>query len=182
MRKIILTFGLISGAIMSVMFLITMPFHETLLKNGGGLILGYAGMVAASLLIYFGVRRYRDTIAGGSISFGRAFLVGFAISLIAGMCYTATWEVIYFGFGSNFTAEYQAQQLENARKKGATPAELEKMRVDGEKFAKSYENPLFNIAITMMEPLPVGLLGALISAAMLRRKRVGVSAEGLVSA
>ena len=33
-----------------------------------------------------------------------------------------------------------------------------------------YQNPLVNMAYTFMEPLPVGLLIALISAAILRRK------------
>lgn len=180
MRKIVLTFGLISGLIMSVMLVAAIPFHDTLLENGGGLIVGYASMVAASLLTYFGVRRYRDMVAGGSISFGRAFGVGLAIAMIAGLCYTATWEVIYFGFDSDFAEQYSAQQLESARKAGATPAELEKKRAEGEKFAQMYKNPLYNIAMTYMEPLPVGLLGALVSAALLRRRAGSASQAGVV--
>jgi hypothetical protein len=35
---------------------------------------------------------------------------------------------------------------------------------------QSYQNPLVNMAYTFMEPLPVGLIITLISAAMLRRK------------
>ncbi len=180
MRKIILTFGLISGFIMSVMLVVAIPFHDTLLENGGGLIVGYASMVAAALLIYFGVRRYRDTVAGGSVTFGRAFGVGLAIALIAGLCYTATWEVIYFGFDSDFAEQYSKTQLESARKAGATPAELEKKRLDGEKFAQMYKNPFYNFAMTFMEPLPVGLLGALVSAALLRRRSGGGTQAGLV--
>ena len=34
----------------------------------------------------------------------------------------------------------------------------------------SYQNPLVNMAYTFMEPLPVGLIITLISAAVLRRK------------
>jgi len=33
-----------------------------------------------------------------------------------------------------------------------------------------YENPLYNAAITFLEPFPVGVLMTLISAAVLRRK------------
>jgi hypothetical protein len=36
--------------------------------------------------------------------------------------------------------------------------------------AELYQNPLVNMAYTFIEPLPVGLLMTLISAAILRRK------------
>jgi hypothetical protein len=35
MRKIVLTFGLIAGAILSVMMLITMPFHDQIGFDNG---------------------------------------------------------------------------------------------------------------------------------------------------
>jgi hypothetical protein len=40
-----------------------------------------------------------------------------------------------------------------------------------EKFAVMYRNPFYNAAFTIMEPLPVGLIVALISAAILSRRR-----------
>jgi hypothetical protein len=39
------------------------------------------------------------------------------------------------------------------------------------KFKQLYENPFFNAAITFLEPLPVGLIMTLISAAILRKRR-----------
>ena len=39
-----------------------------------------------------------------------------------------------------------------------------------------YKNPLINIAITFLEPLPVGLLFTLVSAGVLSRKRRDQSA------
>jgi hypothetical protein len=41
-----------------------------------------------------------------------------------------------------------------------------------------YQNPLVNMAYTFIEPLPVGLLITLISAAVLRRKASVESAPG----
>jgi hypothetical protein len=38
------------------------------------------------------------------------------------------------------------------------------------KFQEMYENPLFNAAMTFIEPFPVGLVITLISAAILRKK------------
>src|SRR5437763_10610748 len=78
MRKIVLTFGLIAGAVLSAMMVVTLPFEHRF-GNDVGLLVGYTTMVAASLLIYFGVRRYRDTVAGGRVRFGRALVVGLLI-------------------------------------------------------------------------------------------------------
>ena len=54
MKKTVLTYGLISGAIGAVLLLAHVPFMD-----GGtqGLIFSYAGIVLSALLIFFGVLR-----------------------------------------------------------------------------------------------------------------------------
>lgn len=170
MKKTVLTFGLISGLVLSVMMIATVPFQDQIGFDRGEVI-GYASMVAAFLLVYFGIRSYRDNVVGGTVRFGRAFAVGALIALIASACYTATWEVIYFGFEPDFTAKYQAYQLASARAKGASPAELEQKTAQMKKLAEMYENPVMNVAITLVEPLPLGLVAALVSAGILSRRR-----------
>ena len=169
MKKIVLTFGLISGVILSLMLVATLPFMERI--GDAGMVLGYATMVAASLLIYFGVRAYRDNVAGGSVTFGRALAVGALIALIQGLCYTATWEVYYYTAHPDIISRYQARQLEGMREQGATQAELDAKVVEQRRFAEMYENPVVNAGMTLMEPLPVGLLFALVSAGLLSRRR-----------
>jgi hypothetical protein len=84
MKRTVWTFGLISGAVMAAFMVATVPFvGDHGLKD---LIVGYAGMVAAFLLVYFGVRSCRDNVLGGTISFGRAFSVGILIAAIASLC------------------------------------------------------------------------------------------------
>ena len=170
MKKIVLTFGLISGAIMIGMFVLTMPFHDRLSPETA-MVIGYTSMVAASLLVYFGVRRYRDTIAGGSITFGRAVGVGAMIAGVSGLMYALAWQVIFFGFMPDYLEKYQATMRERERAAGATAVQLEAKRVEDAKFAELYRNPLVNIAFTFLEPLPVGVLAVLVSAALLRRRR-----------
>jgi len=128
-------------------------------------------MVAAFLLVFFGVRAYRDNVAGGTVSFGRALAVGSLIALVASTCYVATWEVIYYNFMPDYLQQYQAHALEKAKSKGASQAEIEKQKAEMDKFARMYRNPAINVAMTFAEPLPVGLLFALISAVVLRLKR-----------
>lgn len=170
MRKIVLTFGLIAGALLSAMMLATLPFAEQI-GFDKGMIIGYTTMVLAFLMVYFGVRSYRDNVAGGSVSFGRALAVGLLITFIASACYVATWQVIYFKLAPDFSEKYAAYAVEKARKSGATDAQLAAQKKEMAEFTEMYKNPLVNIAITFLEPLPVGLLFTLVTAGMLSRKR-----------
>jgi hypothetical protein len=168
MKKIVWTFGLLSGAVMAVFMVATLPFAS---HDSHSVIVGYAGMVAAFLLVYFGVRSYRDNVLGGTISFGRAFSAGILIAAVSSMCYVATWEVIYYGFMPDFYTKYGQSVVERARKSGTSDADLAKLRADMDTMAKRVENPLFVTVLTFAEPFPVGLLFALVSAGALRRKR-----------
>jgi len=170
MRKTVLTFGLIAGGILSLIMAVTVPFQDTIGYDRGEII-GYSSMIAAFLLIFFGVKSYRDNVVGGTIGFGRAFSVGALILVVASLCYVATWEVIYFNFMPDFVAKMQAHVLEKARTKGESQAAIDKRAADMQKYAEWYKNPLINSAITFLEPLPVGLLIALVSAGVLRRRR-----------
>jgi hypothetical protein len=128
-------------------------------------------MVAAFLLVFFGIRAYRDGVAGGKVSFGRALQVGLLITSVATACYVATWELIYFKFRPDFGEAYATHLLEKARKEGASEAELAKKRDEMARFQEMYRNPFFNIAITALEPLPVALAMTLFSAGFLSRRR-----------
>ena len=169
MKRVVLTFGLIAGAILSVVMMLTMPFIDRI-GHDKGAIIGYTTMVLAFLMIYFGIRAYRDNVAGGTISFFRGLGVGLLITVIASLCYVATWEVIYFKFMPDFGEKYAAYAVEQKRKSGASPAEVDAKAKEMAAFVESYKNPLVNVAYTFVEPLPVGLLLTLISAAILRRK------------
>lgn len=169
MTKIVWTFGLISGAVMAAFMVATLPF-----LGGHGAedwVIGYAGMVAAFLLVYFGVRSYRDNVLGGTITFGRAFGTGILIATIASACYVATWEVIYYGFMPDFYSRYGQSVVEHARKSGKSDADVAHVRADMDTMVKRVENPLFVTVETFAEPFPVRLVIALASAGVLRRVR-----------
>jgi hypothetical protein len=170
MKKIVLTYGLIAGAILAAMMFLTLPFHDKIgLDNG--LILGYTSMVLAFLMVFFGVRAYRDNVAEGTVTFGRAFMVGLLITAIASICYVATWEILYYNFLPDFGEKYAAQAIEQARQSGASAAEIAKKTQEMAEWQVQYRNPVINIAYTLLEPLPVGLLFTVVSAGILSRKR-----------
>jgi hypothetical protein len=180
MKKTILTFGLISGAILSAMMLVTIRFHDAIGFDRAEII-GYSSMVLAFLLIFFGVRSYRDNVAGGTVRFGRAFAVGALIGLVASLCYVATWEVMYFKFMPDFLTKYQAHILEKARSDGESAEAIARKKAEMDKFAELYKNPAINAGITLVEPLPVALIVALVSAGVLSRRRKGVGEEGVAA-
>jgi hypothetical protein len=170
MQKIVLTFGLIAGAMLSAMMLATIPFMDKIGFDKGAVI-GYTTMVLAFLMIFFGVKSYRDNVADGVVSFGRAFKVGILIMLVASTCYVATWQLVFYKLTPDFLDKYAAHAMEKAKKSGATEAQLNAQKKEMNEFAEMYKNPLVNIAFTFLEPLPVGLLFALVSAGVLSRKR-----------
>ena len=89
MRKVVLTFGLISGAISSLMMVLTLPFIHTIRLDRAEII-GYATLVLSFLMVFFGIRSYRDNVADGTIGFVQAFKVGILITLISCACYVVT--------------------------------------------------------------------------------------------
>jgi hypothetical protein len=181
MKKTVWTFGLISGAIISLLMGVSMAFHDAIGFDKGEIV-GYATMVLSFLLIFFGVRSYRDNVAGGRVGFGRAFVVGSLIALISSACYVATWELIFIKFSPDFSAKYAAHVIEKTRASGASQAAIDAKIVEMQKFQTMYQNPLINAAMTFMEPLPVGLVIALVSAGILRRKREEDASAGLARA
>jgi hypothetical protein len=170
MKKTVLTFGLIAGLIISVLMDGSLLLANKIGSGHNSMLLGYTMMVASFLLIYFGVRSYRDNNLAGQISFGRAFACGILIALITTVCYVATWEVIYFNFMPHFMDSYFAAQIHKIQSSGLDPATTAAQVAAIQRSQQLYQNPFVNMAYTFMEPLPVGLLITLISAAVLRRK------------
>jgi len=168
MKKTVLTFGIISGAILSLMMFATLPFMDRI-GFDKGMIIGYTTMVVSFLLVFFGIRWHREEIGEGRITFARAFAVGILITLISCVFYVVSWEVIYFNFIPDFLEKYASYALEKARASGASQQALETQKLQLESLAKMYKNPLINAAMTFLEPFPIGLLITLISAAILRR-------------
>ena len=169
MKKTVLTFGLIAGLIISVLMDSSLLLADKI-GSGHSMILGYTIMVASFLLIYFGIRSYRDNTLTGQISFGRAFACGILIALISSLCYVVMWEVLYFNFMPHFMDSYFAAQIHKLQSAGLDPATTAAQVAAIQHSQQLYQNPLVNMAYTIMEPLPVGLLITLISAVLLRRR------------
>jgi len=169
MRKIVVTFGLISGAISSLIMIALVTFGHRIGFDRGAVI-GNTSIVLSFLMVFFGIRTYRDNIGNGQITFLKACVVGLSITLISCIFYVVTWEVIYYNFMPGFWDAYGAHLVQKLAASGANPAAIQAKLEQVRKYKELYKNPLFNAALTFIDPFPIGLVITLISALVLRRK------------
>jgi len=172
MKKIIITYGLIAGLItMSFMIASTILVNHDIDMNLCMLI-GFTGMFIAFIFVFIGIKSYRDKYNNGVVSFGDAFKIGLSIALIASCIYTLVWLIEFHFFFPDFMDKFSAKAIEDIRastdlkasEMSAKIAEMETMR-------ENYKNILYRILYTMMEILPIGIVIALVSALILKRKR-----------
>jgi Protein of unknown function (DUF4199) len=172
MKKNVLVFGLIAGLLVSVFMgasMIYMSNNSNATHGTSSMVVGYLSMLIAFSLIFVAVKNYRDKQNGGVISFGKAFKMGVLIALIASTMYVIMWALVYNFYMPDFMDKYCAQMIENARAT-STPAELQKTIDEMNKNKELYKQPIFFVLFTYVEILPVGLLVALITALILKRK------------
>jgi hypothetical protein len=165
-----LVYGGIAGAI--ALSVIVFSLVTELPDHNHSLWFGYLVMLAALTLIFVGVKRYRDVECGGVIRFGRAFLVGLGMAAVAGIVYVACWEAFVAATGWDFMAEYSRTILAGMRADGASPSEIAAAQEEMRGYEGIFANPLMRIPMIFLEIFPVGLLVALISAALLRNPRL----------
>ncbi len=173
MRKVTLIFGLIAGVIVSVFLVITIALWEKSGIVNHSVLAGYAVMVIALSMVFFGIKSYRDNYQNGAIRFWKGFQVGMLITLIASLMYALTWETYSQAnpAGSmSFLDKYIECEIDKMKVKGASAAEIDQQVSKMDDLKKMYRNPAIRFSMTLMEILPVGVIITLISAAILRKK------------
>lgn len=167
MGRIIAVYGVIAGVIVAIGMFININFIAS--HGAMGMVAGYLSMLVALIFVFVGVKRYRDVDLGGVIGFWKALGVGLGIGLVASVFYILGWELYMWQTGGTYLTDYIAQTVEDMRAAGTPAAEIAKFSADMGAMAERYKNPLFRMALTLTEILPVALLVSIVSAALLRR-------------
>ena len=163
-------YGLIAGAISISVLVFGIVTSSGQSNHGfGSVLFGYAVMLVALSTIFLAIRDYRNNKLGGVIKFLPALGLGVLISAIAGVIYMLGWEAYEYATHYAFADQYAASMIEHARAAGAS---VEAATAQAEAFKTQYANPLFRMPMTFAEIFPVGLLIAIISAAVLRNPKV----------
>jgi len=174
-KKAVFVYGLIAGITISVFNFIIMALCKTGTINiNNGDIFGYAGIVIALSMIFFGIKSYRDKYQNGVIKFGKAFLVGPLIALFASVVWAAASEVYYQidpETTEAFMDKYCDYQVSELQEKGAPQVEIDAVIKESAEMKEMHKNPIARFVLSLAIFIP-GILIALISAAILRKKEV----------
>lgn len=170
MLRLIIRYGVIGGLIVGVpLTLVVLDKGEEQMKYG--LLIGYTTMLIGLSTIFIAIKRHRDTNLGGIIRFWPALGMGLAISVVAGIFYVLSWELILDVTHLDFAGRYAQAMIDAAKAKGLTGDALAKAVSDAEQFKTMYANPFYRIPETFIEIFPVGVLISLVSAGLLRNSR-----------
>src|SRR5262245_10707441 len=181
MKRIVITFGIISGIVSAGLMLSFIPFIDKI-GFDKGFVLGYSAIVLSFLLVFFGIRSYRENVGGGQISFGRAFSVGILITVISCVFYAITWQISFYLFFPDFFEKYTNYAVTKMQNSGASAQEIAATVDQFKSMSSIYKNPFLGALIVgISEPFPVGLLVTLISSLILRKKAKPVSEEQLAT-
>jgi hypothetical protein len=169
MKKLILTYGIIGGLISAAWCSISVRTFPDSVSLDTRTCLGYASMIVAFSMIFVAVKKYRDNLGGGQITFGKALKIGLLITLVASTLYVITWLISYYFFFPNFFEKYMLLLKLQRQAEGKSPAEISQEIAGMAKFKAMYKDPLFNILITYTEIAPVGIVISLIAAFLLKK-------------
>ena len=176
MKKIVITYGLISAGISAIMWTVIALFMQNgKACNDNGMYIGYASMLLSIFIIFFAMKNYRDNIAGGTIKFGKAFLIGLYISIIFAVCYVITWMIIRNTMLPDFWDNYIAYQKTEMEKLHLSPAAMAEKVKEMEQMKSSVANPWMEALFVFTEPWPVAILVTLVSAFIVSRKKKTVA-------
>lgn len=166
MQRTILTYGVISGAIIILGMIATI-----VLSAQHSLWLGYLIMLVGLSAILLAVKSHRDQALGGVIKFWPAFLIGLGVAVVAGVVYVLIWEGYLAITHYRFMGDYTASVLAAKKAEGLSGAAYAKLAAEMAEMTRNYANPLYRMPMTFAEIFPVGLLVALVSAALLRNPK-----------
>ena len=170
MKRVILTYGLISGGIIAVASLGIYSLSDE--NHHSSEWLGYLVMILALSLVFFGVKSYRDKYQGGVIKFITALGVGLGISLISSIMYVGSWEIYFQNSDGTFMEQYSAYTIKKLEEQGASDQEISETKAQMAEWTEIYKNPVMRIGMTFAEILPVAIIISLISAGILKKSEI----------
>ena len=164
MNNIIVKNGLLGSSIVSALLISITMYMKSNPEKEVSMMIGFAGMLLAFIFVALGIKQQRNA-SNGLISFGKAFLTGFWITLIISTIYVLVWLVILYNFFPNFAEHYTDMAIQKAN-----PEEVVKVTEEMNSFKEMYKNPIWVILFTYMEILPLGIVFSLVSALILKKK------------
>ncbi|MCL1634789.1 DUF4199 domain-containing protein [Luteimonas sp. SX5] len=173
MLRKILSYGTVSGLIVGgALSVIVLTLGDQMGHGAIGMLVGYLTMLVGLSLVFVAIKRHRDVDLGGVIRFWPAFGLGLGVSFVASLFYVIAWESALAITGMDFAGTYASAVIERQKAAGVSGEALAKLVADMESFKTHYANPAYRWPMTFAEIFPVGVIVSLISAALLRNRRL----------
>lgn len=168
MKTSILKYGGYSALFGGILFMIGHFFFDDI-DMGTREYLGWISILTALSFVFFGIKHYRDKVNNGIVTFGKALLIGLAISAIAGITMSIL-DIIYVTvINPDFSAEYVQYTLENM-KQTLTAEEFEIQKAKMLEDMKMFDSPAFAGVFMFGLIFSTGIIVTLISSLVLQRK------------
>jgi hypothetical protein len=134
-------------------------------------VAGYLTMVLAMIFVFFGIKKYRDQVSNGTLTFGQGMKVGLLIALGPAIFF-ALFDLLYVEvINPGWSDDYYKHYIEQATKD--TPpeklqAKLNKLQEQKEFFS----SPVMMFLVMFITVFVIGALVTIISSLTLRRRPV----------
>ena len=170
MLPIVLRYGIISAIILLVTGLLGHMIIGSETNYDAMMVVGFTSMFLAFIMVYLGIRAAKKKNVDGTIGFRSAFVVGLLISLFATVMWVVTWEITLATSMPDFMEKYTAKSIADLRASGASAQEVQAATIAGAESVESFKQPLYRIPMVALEIFPIGIIVALIGAAVESRK------------
>lgn len=169
MKKTTLRYGLFSGITLMVSSIVNYLIFAGNTDYGKQEIGGYVGIILSMVFVYFGIKKYRDTIGEGSISYLQALKVGLLIIVIPSLLF-GVFDVVYVKFmDPDFMEKYYNQSVQQM-KATMSPEAFQVKFKEMEQQKAMFSNVFFQFFIMASTVFLVGIAASALSALMLFRK------------
>lgn len=118
------------------------------------------------------MKQYRDKVNNGSITFGKAFTIGFSIAFIISTIYVLVWLFELHNFYPDFMEKYAASEITKLQSSELSATEIASKTAKMNQMTESYKDPLYVIGMTYFEILPIGTIFSIIFALVIKKKEV----------
>ena len=159
MKRYVLRYGLISGAIMIAIGLINWFFFADAIGYHASEIVGYASMIAGLMCVPLAIKYYRDQLNQGQASLKEGMKIGMGVSLIASIMMFFQTTIFFALAWDDFMAWYERsvsqEEWAAAREQMATMPDY-------------MFTPWFNGVLLFFTVLIIGFIITLISSLLLK--------------
>ncbi len=168
MKNTIKKFGVYAFFTSAVVFFL-MLFLGKNLDFGIQEVLGYISIFVSLSFVFLGIKYFRDKENNGSVSFGKALIIGLTISLFAALAFGIVDTFYLININPDFPQQYLEYSLSNMKETlPANEFEIEKEKLIND--MKKYGNPYFGGLIMFITVFMIGSIISLLSSIILQRK------------